>query len=714
MNLGFPSGTAIAEKTHRRDERADIPNEDKPIVFLFSGQGSQYYHMGLDLYESDARFRHHLDALEEMARDLCGQSILALIRDARRTPSDPFTDVPTSSVAIYLVERALTRCLADHGIEPAMCVGSSMGLYASFTAAGCLSEEEALRFVFEQGRAFAETCEPGGMIAVLGDPAIYRSEPELQRVADLAGINFDKAFVVSARAGDLPVLFALLKSLKLAHQELPVARPFHSRWIEPAKARFEALSVPFVGRRPRIAVACCTRQDFVDRIEVSGFWSTVRNPIMFRETVQRLEASGPCRYVDVGPSGTMATMLKYVLPPGSGSEHRSILSPFGPGAKRLADLIAALRTSRAASGPAQRAEVSKPSGGAHGSASIQNPGHSMPTINRQILLVSRPSGAPSADNFKLVETPLGPLRDREVLVHNHFLSLDPYMRGRMSDAKSYAEPQPLDQVMLGATAGEVLESRHPLFKVGDKVMGMGGWQEFATIDADQRGALQKVDATRLPLSAYLGAVGMPGVAAWYGLVRIIAPIAGETVVVSSAAGLVGGVVGQLAKARGCRVVGIAGGPEKCRSVVEELGFDACVDHRRYPDLKSMSGALEAACPNGIDGYFENVGGMLLDAVMLCANNLARIALCGMIAGYNGEPTPMAQPQLMLTKRMKAQGFIVIEHVEAWPEALKELGAMVTAGKLKYRETITQGIQNAPDAFFGMLQGKRHGKHLVKF
>ncbi len=338
----------------------------------------------------------------------------------------------------------------------------------------------------------------------------------------------------------------------------------------------------------------------------------------------------------------------------------------------------------------------------------------MPTVNRQILLVSRPTGEPGVDNFRLVEAPLGTLKDREVLVRNHFLSLDPYMRGRMSEARSYAEPQPLGQVMLGATVGEVLESRHPFFRPGDKVMGMGGWQEYSAINADQRGALQKADATRLPLSAYLGAVGMPGVAAWYGLVRIIAPKAGETVVVSSAAGLVGTVVGQLAKARGCRVVGIAGGPEKCRAVVEELGFDACVDYRRYPDLASMSRALEAACPTGIDGYFENVGGMLLDAVLLCANNFARIALCGMIAGYNGEPAPVTQLQLMLTKRMKAEGFIVIEQVQVWPEALQELGAMVAAGKLKYHETITQGIANAPRAFLDMLQGRRHGKHLVKF
>jgi len=337
----------------------------------------------------------------------------------------------------------------------------------------------------------------------------------------------------------------------------------------------------------------------------------------------------------------------------------------------------------------------------------------MSTINRQILLASRPQGEPSAENFKLVETPLAPLADGQVLVRHHFLSLDPYMRGRMSDAKSYAAPQPLNEVMIGGTAGEVVESRNANFKAGDKVVGMGGWQEYAVVDASQRGVLQKVDTTHVPLSAYLGAVGMPGVTGWYGLVKIIDPKAGETVVVSSAAGAVGGVVGQLAKARGCRVVGIAGGPDKCRSVVEDLGFDACIDYRQYADLKAMSGALKEACPKGIDGYFENVGGMLLDAVMLRSNAFARIAMCGMIAGYNGEPIPMTLPQLILTNRMKIQGFIVSEHMDVWPEALKELGTMVATGKLKYRESVAQGIANAPEAFFGLLKGKNQGKQLVK-
>jgi NADPH-dependent curcumin reductase CurA len=337
----------------------------------------------------------------------------------------------------------------------------------------------------------------------------------------------------------------------------------------------------------------------------------------------------------------------------------------------------------------------------------------MTTTNRQILLASRPKAEPSAENFRLVETPVAPLQDGQVLVRHRFLSLDPYMRGRMSDAKSYAAPQPLDQVMIGGTAGEVVESRNAHFKAGDAVVGMGGWQEYAVVNADQRGVLQKVDTTHVPLSAYLGAVGMPGVTGWYGLVKIIAPKAGETIVVSSAAGAVGGAVGQLAKARGCRVVGIAGGPDKCRHVVEDLGFDECIDYRRFTDLKALSGALKAACPQGIDGYFENVGGLLLDAVLLRSNAFARVAMCGMIAGYNGEPIPLTLPQLILTNRMKVEGFIVSEHMEVWPEALKELGTLVATGRLKYREDVAVGLENAPEAFFGLLKGRNQGKQLVQ-
>ena len=337
----------------------------------------------------------------------------------------------------------------------------------------------------------------------------------------------------------------------------------------------------------------------------------------------------------------------------------------------------------------------------------------MTTMNHQIQLASRPEGEPTTANFRLVELPVPALKEGDVLVRNHFLSLDPYMRGRMNDSKSYAAPQPLDQVMIGGTVGEVVESRNAHFKAGDKVVGMGGWQEYFVVNGEQRGVLQKVDTTHVPLSAYLGAVGMPGVTAWYGLVKIINPKAGETVVVSAASGAVGGAVGQLAKVRGCRVVGIAGGPQKCAQVVEELGFDACIDYKAHADVKSLSKALKEACPDGIDGYFENVGGMILDAVMLRANAFSRIAFCGMIAGYNGEPIPMTAPQLILVNRMKLEGFIVSEHMEVWPEALKELGTLVATGQFKYRETVAQGLASAPEAFLGLLKGRNFGKQLVK-
>jgi hypothetical protein len=242
---------------------------------------------------------------------------------------------------------------------------------------------------------------------------------------------------------------------------------------------------------------------------------------------------------------------------------------------------------------------------------------------------------------------------------------------------------------------------------------MGGWQEYLQVPAGARGVLQKVDTTHIPLAAYLGAVGMPGVTGWYGLTQIIAPKAGETVVVSAASGAVGGAVGQLAKARGCRAVGIAGGADKCAYVVNELGFDACIDYKAHADGKSLGKALKEACPNGIDGYFENVGGMILDAVMLRMNAFGRIAFCGMISGYNGEPIPMTAPQLILVSRLKLEGFIVSEHMEVWPQALKELGTMVATGKLKYRETIADGIAAAPEAFLGLLKGRNFGKQLVK-
>ena len=333
--------------------------------------------------------------------------------------------------------------------------------------------------------------------------------------------------------------------------------------------------------------------------------------------------------------------------------------------------------------------------------------------NQQILLDNRPQGEASTSNFKLVSTDTPALQDNEVLVRHHFMSLDPYMRGRMNDSKSYAASQPLGQVFQGGTAGEVVESRHPKYQPGDKVVGFGGWQEYSVVNAAQPGALRKVDTTHVPLSHYLGAVGMPGVTAWYGLVKIINPKAGETLVITAASGAVGSAFGALAKARGCRVVGIAGGADKCKYVTDELGFDACIDYRAHPDVKIMAVVLKEACPNGIDGYFENVGGYILDAVLLRLNAFARIALCGMIAGYEGQPLPLANPTLLLINRVKLEGFIVSEHMEVWPEALTELGGLVATGKLRPRESIAQGLAAAPEAFLGLLKGKNFGKQLVK-
>ena len=337
----------------------------------------------------------------------------------------------------------------------------------------------------------------------------------------------------------------------------------------------------------------------------------------------------------------------------------------------------------------------------------------MADINKQIHLVSRPEGEAMAANFRLVEAKIPEPAVGQVLIRNQFLSLDPYMRGRMNDAKSYAQPQPLGQVMQGGTAGEVVASKNERFRVGDTVVAFGGWQQYVVVDGDAVGTLRKVDTKHVPLSAYLGAVGMPGVTAWYGLMKICQPKAGGTIVVSAASGAVGSVVGQLAKTRGCRAVGIAGGADKCAYVTRELGFDACVDYKAHADPKSLYQALKEATPDGVDGCFENVGGAVLDATLARMNAFGRIALCGMISGYDGAPIPMLQPSLLLQSRLTLEGFIVSEHMEVWPEALKELGGLVASGKLKYRETIAQGIEAAPEAFLGLLKGRNFGKQLVK-
>jgi hypothetical protein len=337
----------------------------------------------------------------------------------------------------------------------------------------------------------------------------------------------------------------------------------------------------------------------------------------------------------------------------------------------------------------------------------------MTATHRRIVLASRPSAEPSIDNFRLETVPVPTPGAGEVLVRNHFLSLDPYMRGRMSTAKSYAEPQPLDQVMIGGTAGEVVASQHPKFAVGDRVTAYGGWQEYSLIGAAGLPMLQKVDTRQVPLSAYLGPVGMPGITAWFGLSKIIEPQFGETIVVSAAAGAVGSVVGQLAKLRGCRAVGIAGGRDKCDYVVKELGFDACIDYKAAKDAAALDAMLAEAAPKGVDGYFENVGGMTLDVVLGRMNAFGRIAVCGMIAGYNGEPVPIKNPTVILRSRLKMQGFIVFENPATVPWAVSELAAQVGSGRLKYRETVAVGLENAPEAFLGLLKGRNLGKQLVR-
>jgi NADPH-dependent curcumin reductase CurA len=333
--------------------------------------------------------------------------------------------------------------------------------------------------------------------------------------------------------------------------------------------------------------------------------------------------------------------------------------------------------------------------------------------NQRIVLASRPVAEATVQNFRLESAETPPLAEGQVLVRNHWLSLDPYMRMRMNDMKSYAPPVAVGAVMVGGTAGEVVESRHADFRAGDAVVAQGGWQEASVLDATQKGVVRKVDTSRVPLSAYLGAVGMPGVTAWVGLMHLIEPKAGETIVVDAASGAVGGIVGQLAKARGCRAVGLAGGPDKCAYVKEELGFDACIDYKAHRDFASLAAALDAAAPNGVDGLFENVGGLILDVVLSRMNAFGRIALCGMISGYDGAPMPISNPRLLLTQRLKLQGFIVSEHMHLWPQALKELAEGVGSGRLKYRETIAQGLASAPEAFLGLLKGRNFGKQLVK-
>jgi len=327
--------------------------------------------------------------------------------------------------------------------------------------------------------------------------------------------------------------------------------------------------------------------------------------------------------------------------------------------------------------------------------------------NMQVLLASRPTGWVQESNFNVVESPLPKPGPGQLLIENHWLSLDPYMRGRMNDVKSYVPPVQIGEVMVGGTVGTVLESNHPMFKPGDYVVGRVGWQLYGVADAE---SLMKVDPKLVPLSAYLGVAGMPGATAWLGLLEYCQPKAGETVVVSAASGAVGSVVGQLAKLQGCRAVGIAGGAEKCNYTVQQLGFDACVDYKGgklYEDLK-------AAVPQGIDSYFENVGGEVMDTAFRLLNPFSRVALCGLISDYNAtEPYGTKMIRALLVNRVKLQGFIVFDRPDLYARAVAQLAKWVAEGKLKYHETVAEGLANAPKAFIGMLKGANLGKQLVK-
>ena len=334
-------------------------------------------------------------------------------------------------------------------------------------------------------------------------------------------------------------------------------------------------------------------------------------------------------------------------------------------------------------------------------------------INRQILLASRPVGAPSAANFKLVESEVPKPGPGQMLLRNIWMSLDPYMRGRMSDAKSYAEPVPVGGVMTAGTVARVVESNLDGYAPGDLVMAYtGGWQDYTLSDGTMV-FKQKPDMKR-PSQA-VGVLGMPGFTGYMGLMDIGQPQIGETVVVAAATGPVGAVVGQVAKLKGCHVVGIAGGPEKCAYAVEELGFDACLDHKR----DDLADQLDRACPKGIDIYFENVGGKVFDAVMPLLNPHARIPVCGLISQYNATSLPAGPdrlPQLMrliLSQRIRMQGFIIFDNYGPhYPEFLEVMTPWVEAGKVKVKEDVVEGLENAPDAFIGLLEGQNFGKLVV--
>ena len=326
--------------------------------------------------------------------------------------------------------------------------------------------------------------------------------------------------------------------------------------------------------------------------------------------------------------------------------------------------------------------------------------------NVKVVLRNRPKGWPQESDFEILTEPLGTPGAGQALLRHRWLSLDPYMRGRMNDGPSYVPPVELGAVMCGECVAEVVQSNNPRFAVGDSVYGDLGWQLWSVQDGK---ALRKLDP-RVPATANLYAVGMPGITAWCGLLLLGLPRPEETVLVSGAMGAVGSLVGQIAKLKGCRVVGIAGGPDKCRIVVEELGFDACIDYKSA-DFRQ---ALKAATPKGVDVYFDNVGGEILDAALTRMNDFGRVPVCGLISQYNAtEAYGLKNFRLVLVKRLKVQGFIVFDFREHHATAQRELAEWLAAGKLRYKETIAEGIRNAPAAFIGMLRGANVGKQLVR-
>jgi len=330
-------------------------------------------------------------------------------------------------------------------------------------------------------------------------------------------------------------------------------------------------------------------------------------------------------------------------------------------------------------------------------------------VNRQWLLKSRPPAEPEAGNFELVEQPIPVPGDGEVLVKSIYLSLDPYMRGRMREGKSYVPPVEIGAVMEGGVVAQVIASKNPKFAEGDVVEGLFGWQEYALSDGK---SARKVDASLAPISTAVGILGMPGMTAYFGLTEVGEPKEGETVLVSAASGAVGGLVGQIAKIKGCRTVGIAGGPEKCAYIKSELGYDAAVDHRAGSDMRK---ALKAACPDGIDVYFDNIGGPTLETVLSLINLHARIAICGMISEYNltaPELVPRATRSL-LVNRARMQGLIVFDWAARYPEGMRQMATWIKEGKLKYREDILDGFENMPGALIRVLRGQNFGKQLVR-